>query len=290
MLRCEGCGVLHHPACWVTNSGCSTEGRHNSAPVAQAYGRAPGTPVSPPPPQDRPSFAQARPQREAPTTDASAVGEDEDDAEGIIGGSAPSEPRQALRRGPAPPPSMTPPRAPRRYADEGRNGGPRPLPKVYGRRRVVDLWYIPAAIIIAAIVAVGVILGVEQLTSGGGNNKASGGASNTATTTTTTTATAATTASASASSSATTPAGAVGTPGGPFTTGQKLTVTGTGQCLNIRPGPSTSGSAIACVPDGTTATVTGGPQEAEGYTWWKIQTANGEGWAAGTYLAASSAG
>ncbi|MBN9494403.1 hypothetical protein J0H33_13825, partial [bacterium] len=26
VLRCEGCGIMHHPACWVTNGGCSTSG------------------------------------------------------------------------------------------------------------------------------------------------------------------------------------------------------------------------------------------------------------------------
>lgn len=240
------------------------------------------------PQRDRRSFAQARPQREAPNR---AQDPDEAEApdeldEGVIGTHQPAEPLQRVRRGPAPSPSMTPPRAPRRYDDSGRNGGPRTLPKVYGRRRVVDFWYIPAAIIVAGIIAIGVILGVEQLTGGSGKDKAGVAASSTATTTVT----AGASATSSAAASATTPAGAVGTPGGTFTVGQKLTVTGTGQCLNIRPGPSTSGDAIACVPDGTAVTVTGGPQDAEGYTWWKVQTDNGTGWAAGNYLAASSAG
>ena len=202
--------------------------------------------------------------------------------DGVIGSEEPIEPIQRVRRAPAPQPGMTPPRAPRRYDD----GGPRTLPKVYGHRRVIDFWYIPAAIIVAGIIAIGVILGVEQLTGGSGKNKAGGAASTTATTTVAPSASA----TSSVAASATTPAGAVGTPGGTFTVGQKLTVTGTGQCLNIRPGPSTSGDAIACVPDGTAVTVTGGPQDAEGYTWWKVETAQGSGWAAGNYLAASSAG
>lgn len=291
VLRCEGCGVFHHPACWVTNGGCSTPGPHHSAPVAQAYGRDPGTPTSSgagTPQRERPSFAQARPQREAAVRahDPDDVDGPEEPAEGVIGADRAREPLQRARREPAPPPSMTPPRAPRRYDDSGRNGGPRTLPKVYGRRRVIDFWYIPAAIIVAGIIAIGVILGVEKLTGGSGNNKA--GTAPSSTTTATVTANASATSSVAAS--ATTPAGAVGTPGGTFTVGQKLTVTGTGQCLNIRPGPSTSGDAIACVPDGTAVTVTGGPQDAEGYTWWKVQTDEGTGWAAGNYLAASSAG
>lgn len=279
---------MHHPACWVTNGGCSTSGPHHSAPVAQAFGREPGTPSSTGSgfaPPERRSFTQTRPQREAlaDPDDEADVGEDDS----VIGGSVPAAAAQPVRRGPAPPPAMSRPRAPRRYDDSGRDGAPRPLPKVYGQRRVIDFWYIPAAIIVAAIVAIGVVLGVEKLTGGSSNNKAATAPSTTATAAASTSATPSASVTARAS---TTPAAAVGTPGGPFTTGQKVTVTGTGECLNIRPGPSTSGSAIACVPDGTTATVTGGPQDAEGYTWWKVQTDKGEGWAAGDYLAASSAG
>ena len=37
VLRCDGCGVLHHPSCWVKNDGCVTESEHLSNPIAQAY-------------------------------------------------------------------------------------------------------------------------------------------------------------------------------------------------------------------------------------------------------------
>ncbi len=37
VLRCQVCGVLHHPGCWVKNDGCSTESDHTRQPAAEAY-------------------------------------------------------------------------------------------------------------------------------------------------------------------------------------------------------------------------------------------------------------
>src|SRR5690349_5864478 len=37
VLRCEGCSVLHHPGCWVTNGGCATKNEHRVTPAAMAY-------------------------------------------------------------------------------------------------------------------------------------------------------------------------------------------------------------------------------------------------------------
>src|SRR5688572_21586216 len=37
VLRCEGCGVMHHPACWVKNGGCATNTEHQPVPIALAY-------------------------------------------------------------------------------------------------------------------------------------------------------------------------------------------------------------------------------------------------------------
>lgn len=37
VLRCQGCGVMHHPGCWVRRGGCSTEPHHDQAPLVQAY-------------------------------------------------------------------------------------------------------------------------------------------------------------------------------------------------------------------------------------------------------------
>jgi hypothetical protein len=42
---------------------------------------------------------------------------------------------------------------------------------------------------------------------------------------------------------------------------------------------------IARLRDGTVLAVTDGPEEADGHTWWKVQTADGEtGWAAEKWL------
>jgi uncharacterized protein YgiM (DUF1202 family) len=59
--------------------------------------------------------------------------------------------------------------------------------------------------------------------------------------------------------------------------------TGNGS-VNLRTGAGLSAGVIATIPDNTTGTVVGGPQSAEGYTWWRIQTASGTGWSAGAFL------
>lgn len=56
------------------------------------------------------------------------------------------------------------------------------------------------------------------------------------------------------------------------------------QRLNLRDQPGTSGAVIAIMPVGTQGTVLEGPQGANGYTWWRISTSLGTGWAAGQYL------
>jgi uncharacterized protein YraI len=54
--------------------------------------------------------------------------------------------------------------------------------------------------------------------------------------------------------------------------------------LNLRSGPSTSSPVLTVLPPETTGTILGGPQQGSGFTWWRIQTPNGTGWAAGSYL------
>lgn len=290
VLRCDGCGVLHHPGCWVTNNGCSTQREHQSSPVAQAYGAAP-RPSDRSPATGRLSSQPSpiRPQREALIVDDAAddfgpdddADDDSDLPEPTIGAEPQPDRRPRVRRGPPAPASMRP-NAPRRYDDSQRPPVPGTLPKVYGRRRVIDLWYIPAAIIVAAVVAIGVILGVEQLTGNDDNNAPAAASSRTAT------ASAAGSTTPAASATSTAPAaGTAGAATGQFDVGQTLVVTGTGDCLNVRAGPSTANDSIVCAADGTTVTVTGGPQDAQGYTWWKVQTDQGEGWAVGDYLAPS---
>ena len=76
------------------------------------------------------------------------------------------------------------------------------------------------------------------------------------------------------------------TPSGPkFVVGDTAVVFGTGSVLNIRPTPAGE-PPLTTVPDGTHLTVVGGPTEANGLTWWNVQTFGGlTGWAADQYLA-----
>jgi uncharacterized protein YgiM (DUF1202 family) len=62
--------------------------------------------------------------------------------------------------------------------------------------------------------------------------------------------------------------------------GDRVQVT-TGQ-LSIRAVPGTDGALISQVPEGRQFTVTAGPQQANGYTWYQIRADDGsvEGWAA----------
>ena len=57
-----------------------------------------------------------------------------------------------------------------------------------------------------------------------------------------------------------------------------------GDCLNVRPKASRSGDPIACLPDGAQVTVTGGPEVAENFRWWRVKAAQGEGYAVEDFL------
>jgi hypothetical protein len=69
--------------------------------------------------------------------------------------------------------------------------------------------------------------------------------------------------------------------------GAHVVVQGTrGIGLNLRASASTAARILENVKDGVVLLVLEGPQQADGYTWWKVQTQQGkEGWAAGQYLA-----
>lgn len=69
--------------------------------------------------------------------------------------------------------------------------------------------------------------------------------------------------------------------GGPIQVGDIVRVK---QLLNLRDQPTTAGTVLVVMPGGTTGTVLDGPQNANGYSWWRITTALGTGWAAGSYL------
>lgn len=54
---------------------------------------------------------------------------------------------------------------------------------------------------------------------------------------------------------------------------------------NFRSEPSTSGEVLQVLDNGTVVTIVGGPEEADGYTWWQIELEDGTtGWIAGDFL------
>ncbi len=65
-----------------------------------------------------------------------------------------------------------------------------------------------------------------------------------------------------------------------LTIGSNATVTTTdGDSLNMRGGAGRAFDIVAKLPDGTPVTLIDGPQDADGFTWWKVRTADGsEGW------------
>ncbi|HPL28763.1 MAG TPA: SH3 domain-containing protein [Anaerolineae bacterium] len=68
--------------------------------------------------------------------------------------------------------------------------------------------------------------------------------------------------------------------------GVRVEVTGTGaQQLSVRSAAGTSATRLKFVPDGTKFVVVGGPEDANGYTWWKVDDQAGTvGWVAGKFL------
>jgi len=83
----------------------------------------------------------------------------------------------------------------------------------------------------------------------------------------------------------------VGTP--PATTppteirpGALVVVTGTGGAgLRLRELATTDAQVVAMAREGTVLTVLEGPEDADGYTWWKVRTPDGEeGWGAADWL------
>ncbi len=59
-----------------------------------------------------------------------------------------------------------------------------------------------------------------------------------------------------------------------------------GNGLNLREGPGLTFQVLALLPDGTRLEVLDGPQEVDGYTWWRVRTLDDgrEGWVAGDFL------
>ncbi len=68
--------------------------------------------------------------------------------------------------------------------------------------------------------------------------------------------------------------------------GVRVEVAGTGASkLSVRQNPGTSAPRLKLVPDGTQLVVVGGPESANGLTWWKVDDQAGlVGWVAADYL------
>jgi len=68
--------------------------------------------------------------------------------------------------------------------------------------------------------------------------------------------------------------------------GASAVVSGTGaQQLRVRSGPGLTYATLSTVADGTQLRVLDGPEAADGFEWWKVQTEDGqEGWVAGDWL------
>ena len=185
---------------------------------------------------------------------------------------------------------------PRRYTPPPGEQMPRkPLPQIYDRHRIFSYWYVPVAVLLAILVAVGVIFAADRMF-GGGDGDPEPATTETPDPSRTETQQPAETPSAPATEStgtpdAETPQPTASTGPGVFSAGDTVTVFNTGDCLNVRTAPGINdpetgelNPAIICIADGTRVTVTGGPEEAGSFTWWRVETVLGEGWAVQDYL------
>lgn len=78
-----------------------------------------------------------------------------------------------------------------------------------------------------------------------------------------------------------------GTSTPPPATAQKFAIGNTArvtETLNMRSGAGTGNTVVAVLPAGTTGRVVAGPTSASGYTWWRIETSRGTGWAVQDWL------
>ncbi len=67
--------------------------------------------------------------------------------------------------------------------------------------------------------------------------------------------------------------------------GDDVEVSGTSGVLNMRDGAGTSYSVVGTLSEGAIVEVVGGPQTADGYTWFQVRTDDGTvGWAADDWL------
>jgi hypothetical protein len=282
VLRCTSCGVQHHPGCWVRNNGCSTDGPHDARPSPEAYEpatRPAVAAVAAPANGGATGRPHVQPGPERPHQNGGTNGE-------FVIGRTTMAARPADSYHGAPPAAVQRPRAKAgRYPDLTGTASA-PLPRVYPGHRLLQYWYVPAALAVAVVVAAAIIwLGDKAFGGGGDNNAAvaSPAADDTpaaAPSTTTTTAVA----SQSPAAVATATVGGTTVPAEGLGPGASVVVGGTGDCLNVRTGAGLANDAIACLPDGTEMTVLGGPLDVDGITWWQVETPGGTGWAAQEYL------
>jgi hypothetical protein len=75
-------------------------------------------------------------------------------------------------------------------------------------------------------------------------------------------------------------------PPGVIAVGVRVTVVGTeGIGVSLRAGPGTNYARLDVARDGAVLEIIDGPEEADGYTWWSVRTADGtEAWAIDNYF------
>lgn len=66
-----------------------------------------------------------------------------------------------------------------------------------------------------------------------------------------------------------------------FVQGDTVVVAGTGDCLNVRSDPGLSSQVLTCIPDGTQGTISDGPVQQDGLTWYRLLNL---GWVDAEYL------
>jgi len=69
----------------------------------------------------------------------------------------------------------------------------------------------------------------------------------------------------------------------PLAIGDNAFISGTSSCANVRPTPG-GDPPLGCIADASVVTITAGPTDSGGNTWWKATTTVGEGWIAAQFL------
>ena len=67
----------------------------------------------------------------------------------------------------------------------------------------------------------------------------------------------------------------------PLAVGANVVVTIDSECLQVRDQPGLAAVPVACLDNGTEVTISAGPAERDGLTWWRL---DGQGWSAGQWL------